>query len=183
MTWLNSLLFGILPYVAFSGFFLITILRYRTRTFSYSSLSSQFLENRLHFWAVVPFHYGILTVLAGHIAAWLMPHQILWWNANPVRLIALESTGLAAGLLTLIGTGAAILRRFRVNSVRTVTSLADWIVYGLLAIQVITGIEIALRYPWGSSWYASVAATYFWSVARFNPQVDLVAVMPLLVKI
>ena len=183
MTWLNSLFFGILPYVAFFAFFLITILRYRTRTFTYSSLSSQFLENRWHFWAVVPFHYGILMVLAGHIGAWLLPHQILWWNADPVRLIALEATGLASGLLTLVGAGAAIWRRVSINSVRNVTSLGDWIVYGLLMIQVITGIGVALHYPWGSSWYASVAAPYFWSIARFNPQIDLIAVMPLLVKI
>ena len=63
-TYLNPLLFGVLPYVSVIVFILMTIIRYRSRTFSYSSLSSQFLENRLHFWAVVPFHYGILTVLA-----------------------------------------------------------------------------------------------------------------------
>jgi nitrate reductase gamma subunit len=183
MTYLNPLLFGILPYVAFFAFFLMTIIRYRMRTFTYSSLSSQFLENRLHFWAVVPFHYGILTVLTGHIAAWLAPRQILSWNSEPARLLVLESTGLAAGLLTLVGAAAAVLRRFTVRSVRTVTSVADWIVYALLLIQTLTGIAIALHYPWGSSWYASVAAPYFWSIARFNPQIDAISAMPLLVKI
>ena len=84
-TYLNPPLFGVLPYVVSFLFFLVTIQRYRSRSFTYSSLSSQFLENRLHFWAVVPFHYGILAVLAGHVAAFLMPRQILLWNSNLFR--------------------------------------------------------------------------------------------------
>jgi nitrate reductase gamma subunit len=60
----DLLLFAILPYVALVVFFLATVGRYWNRPFSYSSYSSQFLENRFHFWALVPFHYGILTVLA-----------------------------------------------------------------------------------------------------------------------
>jgi nitrate reductase gamma subunit len=69
--YLDELLFAILPYVAFFTFFLVTIERYRRGRYSYSSLSSQFLENRQHFWSLVPFHYGILAVLAGHILGFL----------------------------------------------------------------------------------------------------------------
>ena len=60
---LDLLLFAVLPYVALFVFFLVTITRYRTRPFTYSSLSSQFLENNEHFFGLVSFHYGILTVL------------------------------------------------------------------------------------------------------------------------
>ena len=55
----NQLFFAAMPYVAFAFFFIGTVLRYREQRFTYSSLSSQFLENKLHFWALVPFHYGI----------------------------------------------------------------------------------------------------------------------------
>ena len=55
---LDTVLFAVLPYVAFFTFFLVTIQRYRQRTFSYSSLSSQFLENQKHFWGLVPFHFA-----------------------------------------------------------------------------------------------------------------------------
>src|SRR5579863_8152440 len=98
-TYLDPLLFGVLPYVALFTFLLVTIQRYRLRTFTYSSLSSQFLENRLHFWAVVPFHYGILAVLAGHVLAFLIPRELLLWNGNPLRLYILEITGLVFGIL------------------------------------------------------------------------------------
>ena len=43
---LDLLLFAVLPYVALFVFFLVTITRYRTRPFTYSSLSSQFLRAR-----------------------------------------------------------------------------------------------------------------------------------------
>ena len=42
----GPLLFSVLPYVALFTFLLVTIQRYRSRAFTYSSLSSQFLENR-----------------------------------------------------------------------------------------------------------------------------------------
>jgi nitrate reductase gamma subunit len=181
-TYSDPLLFAILPYIAFFVFFLVTIQRYRQRSFTYSSLSSQFLENRQHFWGVVPLHYGILTVLAGHILAFLMPAQILEWNSNTTRLYALEATGLMFGFLTVIGLIAAIVRRLTVRKVERVTSIADWIVYTMLFLQVVTGVAIALVYPWGSSWFATTASPYFWSIVKLNPQVDLISSMPWLVK-
>ena len=86
----NQLCFIVFPYVAMLIFFLGTILRYRMAPYTYSSLSSQFLENRQHFWGLVPFHYGIVTVLIGHIVAFLLPRQILEWDSQPLRLYILE---------------------------------------------------------------------------------------------
>lgn len=181
-TYLDPLLFAILPYVAFFTFFLVTIQRYRSRSFSYSSLSSQFLENRQHFWGVVPFHYGILTVLAGHVLAFLIPAQILEWNSNSLRLYILETTGLVFGIMTVIGLVACIMRRLTTGKVGRVTSVGDWVVYAMLLLQVVSGVAIALVYPWGSSWFAATAAPYFWSIVKLNPMVELIAPMPWLVK-
>ena len=86
----NVLWFTILPYVAIFTFLLVTIQRYTRRGFSYSSLSSQFLENSVHFWGLVPFHYGIIFILTGHFVAFLVPEQILFWNSNYIRLFILE---------------------------------------------------------------------------------------------
>ncbi len=82
----NQFLFVVLPYLAMFIFLLGTIMRYRKAPYTYSSLSSQFLENQRHFWALVPFHYGIVAVLMGHIVAFLLPQQILAWNSRPLRL-------------------------------------------------------------------------------------------------
>ena len=71
--YLDELLFAVLPYVALVTLVLVTIQSYRAAKFTYSSLSSQFLENKQHFWGLVPFHYGILVVIGGHVVAFLIP--------------------------------------------------------------------------------------------------------------
>lgn len=181
--YLDGVLFGALPYVAMFTFFLVTIQRYRGQAFTYSSLSSQFLENRQHFYGLVLFHYGILVVLAGHIVAFLVPGWVLAWNSRPLRLYVLETTALVFGLLTLIGLTLIIVRRLTVGKVKVVTSWADWIVLALLAVQVLTGVYIAIAYPWGSSWFSSIAAPYLWSLIWLSPNLIAVAAFPLWVKL
>lgn len=182
-TYLDPLLFAILPYVAMVVFLLGTIQRYRAQTFTYSSLSSQFLENQHHFWALVPFHYGILLVLAGHVVAFLVPRQVLLWNSQPLRLWILEATALAFGLLTLVGLLAILVRRFTDPKVKTVTTFADWLLYGMLLISVFTGLYTAVFRPWGSSWFAAVVAPYFWSLVKLSPAWGAMAALPWMVKI
>jgi nitrate reductase gamma subunit len=181
--YLDSFFFIALPYVAFFTFFLVTIERYRTRKFTYSSLSSQFLENKQHFWGLVPFHYGILVVLTGHVVAFLIPREVLWWNSRPLRLYILEASGLIFAILAVVGLGAAIIRRMSVSKIRVVTSRVDWVIFALLMVQLLTGIEVALRYPWGSSWFAASATPYLWSLLNLNPDISYIAPMPFSVKL
>ncbi len=181
--YLDSFFFIALPYVAFFTFFLVTIERYRTRKFTYSSLSSQFLENKQHFWGLVPFHYGILVVLTGHVTAFLIPREVLWWNSRPLRLYVLEASGLIFALLAVVGLAAAIIRRTSVSKIRTVTSRVDWVIFALLMVQLLTGIDVALRFPWGSSWFAASATPYLWSLLNLNPDISYIAPMPFSVKL
>ena len=181
--YLDQLLFAALPYAVMVVFLLGTIQRYRSQSFSYSSLSSQFLENKQHFWAMVPFHYGVIAVIVGHVVAFLLPRQILLWNAKPLRLYVLEATALVFGITTLVSLGAIILRRVTVPKVKVVTTTADWVVYALLLIQVVTGVYIAIFRPWGSSWFAASAAPYLWSLIKLNPEIGYLVAMPLSVKL
>lgn len=181
--YLDPLLFGVLPYLALGLFFLGTIWRYRTQSFTYSSLSSQFLENQQHFWAVVPFHYGILVVLTGHVIGFLVPRAVLAWNGHPLRLYILEITALVFGLMSLIGLLAVLLRRGSDRKLKRVTSRLDWIIYALLGVQIASGVGLAIFVPWGSSWFAAAAAPYLWSIARLNPDTSFVAGLPWLVKL
>lgn len=178
----DELLFIVLPYVAICVFFLGTIVRYRTAPFTYSSLSSQFLENREHFWALVPFHFGIIAILTGHVVAFLIPRQVLLWNSRPLRLYILEASALACGLLALVGIAAAIHRRLTFRKVREVTSRLDWVVLGLILFQVVTGVLVAIYHPWGSSWFAAVLTPYLWSLVTLSPDISYLAGMPLAIK-
>lgn len=180
---LNLLLFAMLPYVSLFVFFLVTIQRYRGKPFSYSSLSSQFLENKEHFWGLVGFHYGILAVLTGHLCGLVLPSQILGWNSRPLRLYVLEVTGLAFALMAMVGILSVLHRRLSFSKPRAVTTFADWCIEILLALEIGLGIYIAVFHPWGSSWFAASASPYLWSLFKFQPDVSYLTTMPLAVKL
>ena len=181
--YLDQLLFGVAPYLALITFFLGTIQRYRSQAFTYSSLSSQFLENKRHFWGMVPMHYGIIVVLAGHVVAFLFPRQVLAWNGHPVRLYILEISALIFGLLTLLGLLSTLTRRLAFSKVRTVTSPADIVLHLLLLVQVGSGVYVAVSHSWGSSWFAASAAPYLWSIVTLDPDISYVLAMPFAVKL
>lgn len=171
------------PYVALVLAIVVSILRFVWKPFSYSSLSSQFLENKQLFWGSGLWHWGIVWVLTGHLVAFLIPGQILAWNSAPFRLYLLEFTGLTAALLALVGIVALMVRRHTSSRVKVVTTAMDWILLGFLVLQVTTGIDTALRYRWGSSWYASNAAPYLWSLLSLSPRPELIVPLPWLPKI
>jgi nitrate reductase gamma subunit len=183
LSYLEPLLFGVYPYVALVVFLLVSIHRYRAQTFSFSSLSSQLLENKRHFWALVPFHYGILVVFFGHLVAFLIPRSILLWNQHPLRLFVLEVCALMFAILTLVGLVAMILRRIQDPKLREVTSPLDAAILALLLVGVVSGIGVAIMHPWGSSWFAGAMAPYLWSLFTFRPNLSYIQAAPMLVKL
>jgi nitrate reductase gamma subunit len=180
---LDDLLFGVFPYVAVAVAIVGTGWRFLSNRFSVSSLSSQFLESRRLFWGSVPWHYGILIVLAGHLIAFLTPRSVLAWNGVPWRLYVLEITALAFGLLTLAGLILLIIRRAGSARIRVVTSGMDVVLLLVLLIQVVAGVWTAIVYRWGSSWYAAFAVPYIWSVIKFQPDISLVSNLPFMVQL
>ena len=177
----NDFCFIFVPYLAMFIFVVGTILRYRWILDSCASLTSQFREK--HFWALAPFHYGVVIVLLGHIVAFVLPHKILKWNSQPLRLYILEVTALIFGLLTVVGLVGAILRRWAVPKVRRATNGLDWLVLALLLVQAASGVGVAIFHPWGSSWFAAALSPYLWSLLRFSPNLGYVALMPSLVRV
>ena len=176
---LNSLLFIVLPYVAFVVFVVGSIYRYRQTGFKFSALSSQFLEGDTLFWGAVSFHFGMLVLFLGHLSAWLLPGTTLLWNSQPVRLIILEVTAFTFGLSVLVG----LVRRFTNPRVRIVTTRMDIAIELLLLAQVVLGCWIALGYRWGASWFASDLSPYLWSIVSFSPNIQAVSALPLVIKL
>lgn len=180
---MDDLLFGVLPYVAVAVALVGTVWRFLSNRYSISSLSSQFLESRRLFWGSVPWHYGILVVLAGHLTAFLIPRSVLAWNGVPWRLYVLEITALAFGLLTLVGLILLMIRRATSARIRVVTSGMDVILLLVLLVQVVAGVWTAIVYRWGSSWYAAFAVPYLWSVIKLQPDITLVSNLPFMVQV
>ena len=182
MNW-DTVFFVILPYAAIVTFVVAGIYRRAYRPFSGSSLSSQLLERKKLFWGTIPFHYGIVLILLGHLAALLVPSGLTLWNSVPIRLYLLEATGLALGLWALVGLVILIWRRFSAKRVRVVTTPMDLVILLLLLVSVITGVLTATVYRFGSSWFTVVFTPYLWSVATLRPDVALVAPLPWLIKL
>lgn len=179
----DFVLFMAFPYLAIILSILGGLYRYFNDRFSYSSFSSQFLENRTLFWGSVPWHYGILIILLAHLLAALFPAQWAALIAAPVRLYVLEVTGLVLAVFTIVGLALLIWRRLRNARILAVTSPMDWVLLAALLAQVVLGFWVALFYRWGSDWYLHTAVPWLVSLVTLNPQIQYVTALPWVVKL
>ena len=180
---LETFLFGVFPYVATVVMIVGLIWRYRTNQFSYSSVSSQFLESRQLFWGSAPWHYGIILVLLAHLVGVVFPEGVKAVNGAPLRLYILEGTALALSLSLLVGLIVLMSRRVISANVRVTTSAMDVALLVVLLAQVVTGILTAVFYRWGSAWFIQTATPYFWSLFTLSPKVEYMMALPLLSKL
>jgi len=178
----DIILFAVFPYVALVLGIGGGIYRYRSNRFSYSSLSSQLLENRSLFWGSVPWHYGIITLLLAHLVAFLVPGVWARVIAAPATLYTLEVIGFALALAALMGLCVLIHRRLTQPRIRAVTSVMDWVLLVDLLLQVALGFWVSLFYRWGADWYVHTSVPWLISLTTLNPQVQYVASLPWIVK-
>lgn len=179
----NEFMFGVVPYLVVGIAVAVTLLRWKLHQFSVSSLSSQLLESRRLYWGSVPFHWGISTILVGHLAALALPQGFRWWNGVPVRLYILEITGLALAIWAAVGIAILLWRRLSTDRIRAVTQYMDLVVLGIVALQIVTGIWIAVGYRWGSYWGTSVMVPYVRSLFSFHPQPEFIDALPFVLKL
>ncbi len=179
----NNFIFIGLPYAALLIFLVGSIVRYRTQPFSVSSLSSQLLESRILYWGSHAFHIGIVVLFFGHLIGFLLPKSVISFTGHPTRLLIIEISAFAFGLLTLFGIITLVYRRLAVARLKLLTSKMDVVVYALILIQVITGLWIAYFDRWGSAWFAVSLAPYLKSIFLLTPDYEAVAAMPLSIKL
>jgi len=179
---IDIFLFIVLPYLAVVIFFVGTIYRYRYNRFSYSSLSSQFLENNALFYGSQAFHWGIIFLFFGHLIGFIFPATVTALNNQPVRILIIEGTALIAGLVTLAGMIILIVRRVFNARIRKYTSTMDWVIESVLLLEILFGIAIAFSHRWGSTWFATVLTPYLRSVLTFSPSIQAVSAVPGMIK-
>jgi len=179
----NNFIFIGLPYAALFMFLVGSIFRYRTKPFSVSSLSSQLLESRILYWGSHAFHIGIVALFFGHVIGFLFPSSVISFTGQPTRLLIVEISAFAFGLLSLFGIATLIFRRITIGKLKMVTSKMDMVVYTLILIQVVSGLWVAYFDRWGSAWFAISLAPYLKSIFLLNPNFEAVAAMPLSIKI
>ncbi len=179
----DTFFFAVFPYLAVAIAVAGGIARYATDRFSYSSQSSQLLENRRLFWGSVLWHYAIILILLAHVAALAVSGA--WGDlvANPARLYTLEVIGIALGLAAVLGLTLLIARRISSPRVGAVTSKADWLLLSVLLAQVVLGLWVALGYRWGSDWYVHTVVPWLESLFKLEPDTQFITILPWVVKL
>jgi nitrate reductase gamma subunit len=179
----DIVLFAAFPYVAVILAVFGGVYRYRHDRFSYSTLSSQLLENRSLFWGSVPWHYGIVIVLLAHLLGFLMPGMWASLTAAPSALYTIETLGFVFGLAALVGLCVLFVRRLVFERIRSVTSAVDWVLLFVLLVQVALGFYVSLVYRWGADWYVNTAVPWLISLVSLNPQTQYVSSLPPVVQL
>jgi nitrate reductase gamma subunit len=175
---MNTVLFVGIPYIALFLAIVVGFYRFAVDRYSYSSFSSQFLESKTLFWGVVPWHYGIVTILTVHLFAFLFPGVWAMFTADPMRLAVIEVVGLALAAMSIIGLVVLFIRRASDARASVVTTTMDWLLLIALLIQVVMGFWVAFVYRWGSDWYLNTAAPWMLSLLTLSPKIDVVSVLP-----
>ena len=178
----QSLVLVGLPYAAIVVFIVGLMWRHQSRN-TISSRSSQIMESRALAWGSIPFHLGIVVIILAHLVPLIIPGRWQALMANRTALLAVESAGIAAAVLCLLGLIVLFVRRTVSRDVRPGSTIADLLVLTILIAQVILGLSIATMYRWGAVWSAGTTTPYVWSIFTLRPDPSLVLGMPVLLHL
>ncbi|MAS03305.1 MAG: respiratory nitrate reductase subunit gamma [Ahrensia sp.] len=139
---LNTLLFGIYPYIALVVLILGTIVRYDREPYTWRSGSSQLLRRKQLVWGSVLFHVGVLVIFFGHLIGLLTPialFDMLGISHGAKQLLAIIAGGIA-GIMAIVGGTLLVHRRLFDARVRATSSFSDTLIIILLWIQLALGL-------------------------------------------
>ncbi len=139
---INTLFFGIYPYIALAVLILGTILRYDREPYSWRSGSSQLLRRKQLMWGSVLFHVGVLVIFFGHLIGLLTPIAIfdaMGISHSAKQILAIVAGGIA-GLMAIVGATLLVHRRLFDARVRAASSTSDTLIIILLWIQLALGL-------------------------------------------
>ncbi|AJY45075.1 respiratory nitrate reductase subunit gamma [Martelella endophytica] len=140
--YLNTLVFGIYPYIALTVLILGTIIRYDREPYSWRSGSSQLLRRKQLIWGSVLFHVGVLVIFAGHVVGLLTPIWIfdaLGISHGAKQLLAVVAGGIA-GVMGIVGATLLVHRRLFDARVRAASTVSDTMIIILLWLQLLLGL-------------------------------------------
>lgn len=142
MSYMNTLLFGIYPYIAITVCVVGSILRYDLAQYSWKTSSSQLLEKKQLRKGSIAFHVGVIMVLMGHFVGLLTPHHV--WDVlgitPQVKQIVAITMGGFFGLICFYGMTILVKRRLFNDRVRATSSKMDIVILLMLYVQLILGL-------------------------------------------
>ncbi|MDH3701302.1 MAG: respiratory nitrate reductase subunit gamma [Alphaproteobacteria bacterium] len=174
--YLNTVVFGIYPYIALAVLVLGSIIRYDREPYTWRSGSSQLLRRRQLMWGSVLFHVGVLIVFFGHLVGLLTPIEIfdaLGISHGFKQLMAIVVGGIA-GAAALIGATLLVHRRLFDARIRSTSTFGDNAIILILWLQLLLGlatIPLSMNHLDGMEMVKFMA----WAVGIFTFNADAAA--------
>ncbi|MGH8122979.1 MAG: respiratory nitrate reductase subunit gamma [Rudaea sp.] len=166
----NQFLFGIYPYICLAVLLLGSLVRFDREPYSWKSDSSQMLRNGQLRMGSNLFHFGVIVVVLGHFAGFLMPETLVLWLMSPTQhqLLAMVVGGIA-GLIAIIGLSILIHRRLYYPRIRSNSRKWDISIVVMLWLQLALGlatVPISAQHM-GSGEFESIVA-YVQGIVYFH---------------
>jgi len=141
MNYLDTLLFGLYPYLAGTVFLAGSLLRFDQGQYTWKTGSSQMLSSTNMRRASNLFHVGILVIFFGHLFGLLTPHWVYAPFISPgAKQVVAILVGGVAGVMCLVGGAMLLHRRLTNPRVRASSSTMDNLIIALLVVQVTLGL-------------------------------------------
>jgi nitrate reductase gamma subunit len=170
-------LFGLAPYLAAALLIVVPVGRSLLSSSRRAAFPDLCRESARLYGGSALWRWGIGLLLLGHAVPFLLPRLVVLWDLSPVRLLLLETAGLAVGFVALAGLARLIRARERS------WPSADALLLALGAVAMGSGLAAAVLHHWGSAWYSLSLLPWFRSLAALRPDVSLVAPLPPLVRL
>ena len=141
MSYSQTFLFGIYPYIALSVFFLGSLIRFDREQYTWKSDSSQLLRRGQLRLGSNLFHIGVLFLFFGHLVGMLTPHFLYepFISTGAKQILAMVSGG-TAGVLAFIGLSLLLHRRLTEPRIRATSKTSDILILLLLWLQLLLGL-------------------------------------------
>lgn len=139
--WIDTLLFGIYPYICLAVFFIGSWARFDRDQYTWKSDSSQLLRTGSLRWGSNLFHIGVLFLFFGHTFGMLTPHVVYehFISAGNKQLMAMVSGGIA-GVFGFLGVSILLHRRLSDARIRATSKTSDIVLLFLLWVQLALGL-------------------------------------------
>ena len=182
MNYLDTLLFGVYPYLAGTVFLIGSLIRFDRDQFTWKAHSSQMLSNKNMRLASNLFHVGIILLFFGHFFGMLTPPEILHAlgiSAGAKQVLAVVA-GSIFGLMCFAGLTMLVKRRLTDPRIRATSSKMDIFILLLLYAQLILGlltVPVSLMHLDGHNML--LLMQWARNVVTFDPMEAVAAITPI----
>lgn len=186
MNGIDIFLWGIAPYISFTMLIAVTIIRRVHFARTWSSKSSEFLKRKQERVANPLFHLSILFVFFGHVGGVLVPHEVTDALGVSEEMYHMAAFGMGGLFGVLLGIALILLirRRFGGNErMKANTSTSDKVLYVVLTATIVMGLVATFSNASGAFNYRESLSPWFRSLFTFQPDIALMAQVPLAFKI